>query len=223
MAQATIRDVVTLALKKLGVIRGGGVPSSQDASDALASLSSFYNELIENGTCGRVWSVPIEQAFEGVAGSNQHINVLTDDAVSIEIPAVMPSDWCGSWRPNRDYGWGLNIPHPASGNNVPDDLTVVRITDQFGPARATYLYDAPIQRWMRIDDLSIMDANTVLNREAPLSARSPDGLASLLAYRVADQFGDTSLSPLTIRAANTYKSSLALGFGRADRYCGEFY
>ena len=222
MAQATIRDVVTLALKKLGVIRGGGVPSSQDASDALASLSSFYNELIENGTCGRVWSVPITTAFEGNAGYNQHIAITTDQSVTIDLPDLMPSSWCCSWRPERDYGWGLNVPY-SDGETTPRDLSVVRITSTENDNMATYLYDSPFQRWMRIDNLSIMDANAVLNREAPLSARNPDGLASLLAYRIADQFGDTSLSPLTIRSANTYKSSLALGFGRTDRYCGEFY
>lgn len=222
MAQATIRDVVALALKKLGVIRGGGVPSSQDASDALASLSSFYNELIDNGTCGRVWSVPITTAFEGNAGYNQHIAITTDQPVTIDLPDLMPSSWCCSWRPERDYGWGLNVPY-SDGETTPSDLSVVRITSTENDNRATYLYDSPVQRWMRIDNLSIMDANAALNREAPLSARNPDGLASLLAYRIADQFGDTSLSPLTIRSANTYKSSLALGFGRTDRYCGEFY
>lgn len=223
MATATLRDTITLALKKLSVIRGDGQPTASQAADALASLASFYNELIENGTCGRVLSVPLDQAFNGTAGHNQQINVLTEEAVTIELPATMPMDWCGSWRPCRDYGWGLNIPYPDSGANVPQDLSVVRVTDQFGPSRATYLYDGPAQRWMRIDDLSTQDDSTVLNRESPLSQRNPDGLASVLATRIADQFGDTLLSALTVRSANTYQKSLAVGFGRADSYCGEFH
>lgn len=222
MATATLRDTITLALKKLSVIRGSGEPKAQDAADALASLASFYNELIENGTCGRVRSVPITQAFEGNAGYNQHINVMTDEIVTIDLPNLMPWDWCCSWRPERDYGWGLNVPY-SDGQTVPRDLSVVRITKEADATRATYLYDSPVQRWMRIDNLSTQDDNAVLNREAPLSSRNPDGLASLLAMRIADQFGEDLLSAITVRSANTYQKSLAVGFGRTDDYCGEFH
>lgn len=222
MATATLRDTITLALKKLSVIRGDGQPKAQDAADALASLASFYNELIENGTCGRVHSVPITRAFDGNAGHNQHINVMTPETVTIDLPNLMPWDWCCSWRPERDYGWGLNIPY-SDGETVPRDLSAVRITNDTDASRATYLYDSPVQRWMRIDNLSTQDDNEVLNREAPLSSRNPDGLASVLAVRIADQFGDTMLSALTVKAANTYQKSLAVGFGRADSYCGEFH
>lgn len=222
MATATLRDTITLALKKLSVIRGSGEPKAQDAADALASLASFYNELIENGTCGRVHSVPITRAFDGNAGYNQHINVMTPETVTIDLPNLMPWDWCCSWRPERDYGWGLNIPY-SDGETVPRDLSVVRITNDTDASRATYLYDSPVQRWLRIDNLSTQDDSAVFNREAPLSSRSPDGLASVLATRIADQFGDTLLSAITVRSASTYQKSLAVGFGRADAYCGEFH
>lgn len=215
---ATIRDVITLALKKLSVIRGSGEPKAQDAADALASLASYYQEIITGGMCGRVRDVPITKAFDGNAGYNQHISVITDDTVTIDLPDLMPWSWWCNWRPDRDYGWGLNVPYNETGDQVPPDLSVVRITYKESDDRATYLYDGTIQRWLRVDNLLIPDQNSVLNREAPLSARNMDGLASLLATRIADQFGETLLSALTMRSANRYKLAMATGHGRSDRY-----
>lgn len=217
---ATIRDVITLALKKLTIVQSGGVATAEDAADLLASLSSFYNECIDGGTFGRVFDVPISKAFDGSPGHNQQINVLTDEAVALELPATMPSTWCCNWRPWRDYGWGLSVP---ADENVPHDLSVVRVTDQFGPSRATYIYDGYIQRWVRVDDLDLTVDSTVLNREAPLSARNMDGLASVLAVRVADQFGQDLLSAITVGSSDRYRRALVTRFGRADTYCAEFH
>lgn len=214
----TIRGVITRALKKLSVIRGSGQPTADQAADGLASLASLYQELITNGTCGRIHSVPIDRAFDGVAGYNQHISVVTDEAVTIELPATMPRYWCCNWRPCRDYGWGLSVPY-NDGLMTPPDLSVVRVTDQFGPSRATYLYDDPIQRWLRVDDLDITVDSGVLNREAPLSARNIDGLAALLAVRIADEYGAELLQPLTVQAANRYKIALVSAYGYAKEYC----
>lgn len=212
----TLRDVITLALKKLTVIRGGGEPKAQDASDALLSMASFYQELISNGSCGRIHSIPITAAFDGNAGHNQHINIVTDDAVVVDLPDTMPWSWYCNWRPYRDYGWGLNIP-VGDGFRMPPDMSVVRITSRENDDRTTYLYDDPVQRWLRIDNLNLPDQNAVLNREAPLSSRNIDGLASLLAMRIADQFGQDLLSALTIQSANKYKIALVSRYGGDSR------
>jgi len=211
----TARAIINLALKKLGVLRAGGEASAADAADALSALLSFYSEKIEGGAFGRVCMIPVLKPGELTAGSNMHLNVLTDEEVNIELPATVPYGYWRTWMRGRDYGWGLNIPLGGdTGQNVPRDKSVVRITDQFGPGRATYVYDAPVQRWMRVDLLSLTD-------EAPLSARNPDGLASVLATRIVDQFGDTLLSPFTLKSANTYLTALVTNYGSgcdADTY-----
>lgn len=220
----TVRDVITLALKKLSVIRGSGQPKAQDAADALASLASFYQECITQGTFGRVADVPITRAFEGNAGYNQHVSIVTDETVEIDLPDLMPAGWCCNWRPCRDYGWGLNVPYNDTGENVPLDLSVVRITSKENDDRATYLYDGTVQRWMRIDNLDLTVDLAALNREAPLSARGMDGLASVLATRLADQFGQELLSPLTVQSANRYRTALVTRHGTVDRrYCMEHW
>lgn len=206
----TVRDVLTLALKKIGVLRAGGQPTAADAEDARASLESWYAECITQGAFGRVRDINVSRTGSITSSGNQHINVTTDGAVSVEIPATLPSDHWNTWMPCRDYGWGLNVPLGAdTGANVPRDKSVVMVTDQFGPGRLTYIYDGTIQRWMRTDTIALTD-------EAPLSARGFDGLASLLAVRLLDLFGDTLASAMTIRAANSYKLALVSNYGNEE-------
>lgn len=206
----TCRDIITAAARKLGILRAGGTLQSADAADGLRSLTSLYNGWVNGGAFGRVYSVPISASGDYTAGPNTHINVLTDEQVSVELPATMDRiNWC-SWRPWRDYGWGLNIPY-SDGVNVPPDKTVVRITDQFGPSRAIYIYDGYVQLWMRIDNLALTD-------EAPLSQRDADGLAAIVAMRMSDEFGLELLSPATVLAANRYKLALVTHFA-SEEYC----
>ena len=208
----TARDVITLSLKKIGVLRSGGEATSSDAADALASLASFYQEIIANGVCGRIQNIPVSRTGSATTGVNQHINVLTDDEVSLQLPATVAYDYWHTWRPCRDYGWGLNVPLGGDdGYNVPRDKSVVRVTDQFGPARATYIYDGTVQRWLRLDTLGLTD-------EAPLSARGFDGLASVLAIRLTELFGADLASPVTVQSANRYKLALVTNYG-SEEYC----
>jgi len=210
----TTRDIITSALKKLGVLRAGGSASDGAATDALSSLSSFYQELITNGTCGRVSDIPINGPFSATAGINQHINELNDETVTITLPDTVPYNYWYTWRPCRDYGWGLNVPLGGDdGSNVPPDKSIIRITSKFNDDRATYIYDGTIQRWMRIDNLT-------LDSEAPLSARNSDGLAAVMALRLADQYGDSLISQATPLAANKYRLALVMNYGNAESDCG---
>lgn len=213
----TCRDVVTRAGRKLGLVRAGGELKAADAADMLASLQSFYMESVTGGAFGRVYNIPISAAGTVTAGGNQHINILTAEAVDVDLPATVPAYHWDTWRPCRDYGWGLNIPlGNDTGENVPRDKSVVNVTSQYGDTRATYVYDGTVQRWLRVDTLT-------LNDEAPLSARNSEGLASVVAMRVADEFGDTALSALTVQSAVKYKRDLVTNFGNADDGCGYAY
>lgn len=214
MAGESCRDVVNRALRKLGVLRSGGEAKAADAADALASLSSYYMETVTGGALGRVYNVVASAAGDITAYGNQHINVTTEDAVTVDLPATVPWSYWWTWMPCRDYGWGLHVPFGSDASvTVPRDRAVVMVTDQYGETRATYVYDGTIQRWLRVDGLGLTD-------EAPLSARDPDGLASLIAMRIADQFGTELLSPLTVRAANRYKMAMVMNYGNADdAYC----
>lgn len=207
----TARDVITLSLKKIGVLRSGGEASTSDASDALASLASLYEEWISQGAFGRVRDVVVNVAGEATAYPSVHINEMVD-GVTIDLPSVVPYDYWYTWRPYRDYGWGLNVPLGGDdGNNVPRDKSVIRITSSENTTRATYIYDGTIQRWMRIDNLALTD-------EAPLSARGFDGLASVLAIRLTELFGAELAGPQTLRSANRYSVALVTNYGN-EEFC----
>lgn len=207
----TARDVINLSLKKIGVLRSGGEASASDAADALASLASLYEEWISQGSFGRVRDVVVNVAGEATAYPSVHINEMVD-GVTIDLPSVVPYDYWYTWRPYRDYGWGLNVPLGGDdGNNVPRDKSVVRITSSENTTRATYIYDGTIQRWMRIDNLTLTD-------EAPLSARGFDGLASVLAIRLTELFGSELAGPQTLRSANRYSVALVTNYGN-EEFC----
>lgn len=212
----SVRDVVATSLRKLGVLRSGGVPSAGDAEDARVSLQSWYAECITAGTFGRVQNIPVSIAGSVTPYPNQHVSVLTDGAVVITPPTTVAYDYWYTWMPSRDYGWGKNVPLGAdSGYNVPRDKSVVMVTYQStspdAAVRAVYVYDGTIQRWMRVDTITLDD-------EAPLSARGFDGLASLLAIRLTDQFGEELLGAASVRAANSYKLALVTNYGNDEEY-----
>lgn len=212
----TVRDTVTLALKKIAVLRAGGQPTAADAEDARASLESLYAEWITQGAFGRVYNVPVSKAGDVVPYPNQHVSILTDDVVNVTPPTTVQWDYWWTWMPNRDYGWGKNVPLGGdTGYNVPRDKAVVMVTWQpsapNAAQRLTYVYDGTIQRWMRTDRIELID-------EAPLSARGFDGLASVLAIRLLDLFGSELASPTTLKSANSYKLALVSNHGNGEDY-----
>lgn len=210
----TARDIITMALKKIGVVRAGGEVSAADAEDARLSLQSLYAEWITAGTLGRVWDVPVSKAGTISPNPSQHISVMTNDTVTVTPPATVAWDYWYTWMPSRDYGWGLNIPLGGdTGFSPPRDKSVIMVTWQAGAPnaaqRVTYVYDGTIQRWMRTDNIDLSD-------EAPLSARGSDGLASVLALRLLELFGDSLASQVTIRSAASYKMALVSNYGSGD-------
>lgn len=207
----TVRDIGNLALKKLGVLRAGAAASAVDMADAADSLQSQYMEWITQGTFGRVFNVTMGREGAVSPQRSAHINVTTEDEVSIEIPATVEWDYWGSCEPCGDYGWPLPNTYYGGSGVVPRDKSVVMVTDQFGPARPVYVFDGTVQRWMRVDTLA-------LNDEAPLSARGTDGLAAVLAVRLADEYGANLLSPATVLAGNRYKLALVTHYG-SEEYC----
>ena len=213
----TVRDVATLALRKLGVLRAGGVPTAADAEEARASLISWYMEQVTGGAFGRVYNVLANAAGTVTPHPNIHVNINTEDAVTVDLPATVPYYYWDTWMPDRDYGWGLNIPLGGdNGENVPRDKGVVIVSSRYDEAlRATYIYDGTVQKWFRVDSLTLTD-------EAPLSARGVDGLASVLALRMSELFGSELASPVTVRSANRYSLALVTNHGNPDTY-GEFY
>lgn len=202
---STVRDVGTLALKKLGVLRAGGEMKAPDGESARASLQSYLMGCVNAGTFGRVGKVVVSTAQAVTAAYNQHVNA-TVGGVTVDLPETMDACFWENFEPYGDYGWPWCSPYYGdSGVTTPRDKSVVMVTSTENDDRLVYVFDATVQRWMRLDNLT-------LNAEAPLSARDVDGLASVLAVRLSDEYGIDPRAA-TVLAASRYKMALVSAYG----------
>ena len=171
-------------MRRLGVIASGQDPLETEIDDALVALKGLYQRLITEGTLGSITDVI---ATPGVFNAPENSRVLRNDpaTVTINLPETVTD--CGVERP------------PLSG-------AVIVIADTFSGVTATHIYDGELRRWLIIETL---DRTAV----APLAERDVNGLASLLALELADEYGQEP-GPVTTGSALRFQASLAADFSR---------
>ncbi len=86
---------------------------------------------------------------------------------------------------------------------------VLCIVDTFRNQVDEYLFDANTKVWTTIDDMQLTSA-------APLAQSDPNGLASMLAVHLADEYGQTP-SPVTMQLAASWQSRLVHSWSAEDR------
>lgn len=175
MQMVTCDRIITRALRKCHAIDGGGTPEGVEAEDALETLQSYLAELFYSGKFGR-W-VEVRISDDHTAEEGESIGNTTDDNVSITLPEEV-EDLC-----------------EEDGVRRPKDLTPARVV---GTPPSFYLYNAAYGAWVRCSALA-------LNDNAPLSDRSADGLAALLASRLAEEF-TLGLKPGALAAGQVFHS-----------------
>lgn len=194
---ATCREIVRTALRKLGVVNALENPEDVEGLDGLASLQSLYDEWFTSGAFGALRAVTT--AVDATARPSQSI-LVTADGVVITPPSVIPTnqpDDCGCrW----DYGFIHCDPRLL-------DMAVYAVTIQSTGEVQRWIYSAQNMAWKRLNGLTLSDW-------APLSDRGQDGLAALLATRIADEYGQNNLSALTARAAGLFQTSVMTRFGQ---------
>lgn len=201
---ATCGEIIAKALRKLNATQSGANPSTEEAADGLASLRSYYLEMVTGGGFGPLRDV--STAVDTVAYPNTR--VMKTAACVVSLPVVIPDAACDGciW----DYGF-------VRCNPALLDMALITINSTVDATVESWLYDATAARWISLDNLD-------LNDPAPLSSRGDDGLAALLATRIADEYGG-QLSPITVAAANRFKVSIATRPGSVLRvqYSPEAY
>lgn len=197
--QVTCRAIVNGALRKIGKLAGGREPRVQDSSDALEALRGLYRQLITFGAFGRLRDVtPTGAAY--TAGENERVFRNSDATLSIDLPELVRRDQpCGPLPYDEEDAY---YPDGVVDNAMrpPRDCSVVAISDAFTAQTLHYIYDGQQKLWTPIDSLTLEDV-------APLAARDPEGLKSLLATQIVDEFGG-QLGEMTARAAAFFQSSL---------------
>lgn len=182
----TVREVCTSALRKARQVRVGGTPAAEETEAAKATLQSIYHEAIGKGWFGRLTDVSLTDSTAYEAKENERIfnNTPLDEDITITLPETIDDDVTGQTRPPRDYS-----------------LVVV-----VGDTERAFLFSSRLGAWQ---DLTALTLNTA----APLADRSFDGLASLLALRIAGDYGADVSAATTVAAANF----LSLITHKADR------
>jgi hypothetical protein len=214
----TCTDIITLALSKLGVAGGLKAPGEVDLNLGLTTLQSYYRQLISSGKLGRVR--PVSPIGDHIAGENERIFRASDFRGVIDLPTFIVEAWHGG-----DFRICHYDHHPADRTmpRPPRDGAFVIINDARSGNSEDYIYDGYVNQWVGIHDLNlghgenVTDANgniidVVPPSVPPLANRDANGLAALLAVKLADHYGQTP-SALTLRDANAWEAALLNGFG----------
>lgn len=191
---ANCREVITMALRKLNAIARGDDASAEEAVDSLVSLQSLYDELVLGGMFGRV--IPARVAASATAEENTRIFNTTDGSITVTLPEEIDEGSDDYGRERAPSGLTLD----DGGVRPPRDFSVVSIA-----GGGTYLYSQPRGVWDALTSLT-------LDSFAPLSERSADGLACLLAVSIADDV-PAQVPAITASRALGFRSRVANRFG----------
>jgi hypothetical protein len=178
---ATCRKIVTAALRKTGVVgEGQQAPPAYDAQVALETLQNWYLGAVAQGLFGRLCDVIIDADYE--AGEFERISNPTGATATVTLPSTVVDDCTGETR-------------------VPVDLCPVVQTSAEATEPQISLYDGQLGHWVSLNGLT-------LDSEAPLSTRGPDGLSSLLATALAEEYGRQA-SPINMARAARFLATLS--------------
>ncbi len=220
-------QIITLALSKLGIAGGAKAPQTADLELGLTTLQGLYRNFISSGALGRANNRVVSGDY--VAGENDRILRQAGSSGTIELPETVssaPNAFVGGY----DYGMAS---HRDCRVGPPRNGSFVVINDAQTGETAEFIYDGYRNAWTSIDDLNLDDGVRVYDPDgsllevrtsiAPLS-QDINGLAAVLALRLADHYGAT-LHKMTVTDAVRFEGSLVTGFGEADdnRVPGEYW
>ncbi|PTW45591.1 hypothetical protein C8J25_107276 [Sphingomonas faeni] len=151
-------DIISRALRRIGVVAGGELPTDIEAQDALETLKSIYARLLTEGAFGEITSTIPASAY--TAGENERVIISTLAVTDVELPETITE--CGRERPVRDGA-------------------IIVIANHLTNQTTTYVRDGQANVWCDMDNLDLTSA-------APLSRRDAIGLSSYLALELCDEY-----------------------------------
>lgn len=164
---ATCQQIITRAMRLLGLLEDGGSASSTELANGLESLQAMVDSLPALMLGGPWVDVDVTDTSY-MAGEDERIR-LTDPDVSTDITF-----------PSRIQDYDADT---EDGYRKPREGARVQIIAELSGQsyRRTYVYTA-YAGWARIDALALADAN-------PFGPNLDDALTGLLAQRIAPEFG----------------------------------
>lgn len=186
----TNRDIVNRAHRKLGA--GGKPGSTLPASRAEAGmelLSGMYLEWVQAGVFGRLNNHTATADLTALPG--QRIYAQTGVTISLPSPFNPP------YNTVPDFIWDYGHPRWNGDPPLVDKALIAVVQD--GVERM-YVYKAATGAWVNIADQN-------LDADFPLDAGLENGTASMLALRLAPEYGQEP-SALVVREASNAQVAL---------------
>lgn len=160
---ATCAEVITKAYRKLGARGRGEVLDAAETEDGLTALQSLYDEMVFSRAFGPIAAV--QSAVDVEADEDTRVFATVEDPIVVTYPDEVVVE-------PVSLACQLNT---TPTTRPPRDLSVISVADG-----ETAIYSHARGSWDQISNLALHDF-------APLSERSLDGLACLLAVVIADE------------------------------------
>jgi len=190
---ATCLDIVTYAMRSLGLLSSGETPSSEEGADGLVALQSFYDELLASGMFGRLEDIFLD--FDDTAEEGKRY--LLDTGITLTEPTTISADVSADGTERQ-----------------PRDLSVYEKLTSTG-TRTVRLYDRT--QWVNLIGLALTDTAPLSNRGAMGLAA-----AVACSGGFSDMFGAQPGQPLLARSQR-FLSSLTHKIGTTrDRLTVEY-
>lgn len=199
MTVTTVRDIITDAGERAGLIADGGFSlRPSEANRALRVLQRLVLNLP-----GANWWIEVDTDEDYTAGENERIRVTVDSPVSVTVPDTFASSNRVLWCCNQ-----ITLACSDYENRAPKDGARVHLSDLYSDGKATFFYRGDIAQWTRADELT-------LDSECPLSAEFDEGLAAMLAVRLG------VVNPVTLAMAQAAEAKMRARFGKRQAVAAE--
>jgi hypothetical protein len=198
---ATCQDIAAKAMQRLRLLSSGESPTGQEAEDIMLVIQSMYDTWISDGLFGRM----NDTVISGNYTAQEQDRVINDGGYTVTLPITIqpriPSGYYyGDWPDN-----GLWSALQTSSPRPPRDLSLIAVVASGATTHS--IYDARLRAWVKLDGLALTDI-------APLSNRGFSGLASIVAEKIADDFG-ASVTPGVQQEATSFR------WGLSSRYSSQ--
>ncbi len=187
---ATVRATITRALRKLRILPAGGQPKASELADGVTVVQGLFDGWGSGGMFGRLSTIIGDDGDTVSFGTDEYLEVIlweaTVDDPAVELPVRVRDIFTDETR-------------------TPPDLSYSEVVDEETGTRKAFLWDARQARWVRVDNLT---ADSVM----PLSGRGSEGLAAVLAMRMAEEYG-AQVGPLVVREAGAFLQAMSTRYG----------
>lgn len=201
----TNRDTIKRALRKLGALASGAEPKAQAADDAMGVLASMFLEWVDTGLFGSLVNVTVTADATALPG--QRVYAATGVTITLPTPFTPPYSDQGSeagfiW----DYGWPRYLPY-----NPLQDGSIIIVCHE-GGAQDINVFKSASSSWIKISPEG-------LNDDFPFSEGWVNGVAAMLALRLAPEYGEEP-SSLVVREAQNAQVAMTHRYANQRRPVG---